>query len=55
VAQGPPTHRIVTKEIDWEVLFLALDQPKDVAKLLSLELSDSDRHPTHRSRNRKRS
>jgi len=41
VAQGPPTHRIVTKEIDWEVLFLALDQPKDVAKLLSLELSDA--------------
>ncbi len=41
VGQGPPTHRIVTKEIDWEVMFIALDQPKDVAKLLSLELSDA--------------
>lgn len=41
VSQGPPTHRIITKEIDWEVIFLALDQPKDVAKVLSFELSDA--------------
>lgn len=37
--QGPPSHRIITGDIDCEVLFLALDTPSDVAKLLSLELT----------------
>lgn len=41
VSQGPPSHRIVDDSLDWEILFIALDQPKDVAKLLSLELSDA--------------
>jgi hypothetical protein len=38
-AQGPPTHRIVDANIDMEVLFVALDRPDDVRKLLSLELT----------------
>ncbi len=41
VSQGPPTHRIRQGGLDWEVLFIALDNPRDVAKLLSLELSDA--------------
>lgn len=36
---SPITHRIKTEELDIEVLFLALDQPQDVKKLLSLELT----------------
>lgn len=41
VNQGPPTHTLSLGDLDWEVLFIALDTPKDVAKLLSLELSDA--------------
>jgi hypothetical protein len=36
---GPPTHHIVADGIDLEVLFIALDDPRDVRKLLSLELT----------------
>lgn len=39
VDQGPPTHFIRTDEIDLEVMFIALDSPADVKKLLSLELT----------------
>ena len=35
----PYTHRIRKGEIDLEVIFLALDRPEDVKKLLSLELT----------------
>lgn len=40
---GPPTHHIIdqNKKLDWEVMFIALDRPDDVRKLLSLELSDA--------------
>lgn len=40
---GPPTHHIIdhTAKLDWEVMFIALDRPDDVRKLLSLELSDA--------------
>lgn len=40
---GPPSHRIIdeTNKVDWEVIFVALDRPDDVRKLLSLELSDA--------------
>ena len=34
----PYTHRIKKGDIDLEVIFLALDRPEDVKKLLSLEL-----------------
>ena len=39
---GPPLHHIVDgrTKLDWEVYFIALDTPDDVAKLLSMELSD---------------
>ncbi len=36
---APPTHRLVTSELDLELIFLALDRPEDVRKLLSLELT----------------
>lgn len=36
---SPITHHVITEEIDMEVLFLALDNPDDVSKLLSLELT----------------
>lgn len=36
---SPITHRIQTSEMDIEVLFLALDKPDDIKKLLSLELT----------------
>lgn len=39
VEQGPPCHRIVTQTLDIEVIFLALDSPQDIKKLLSLELT----------------
>ncbi len=41
--QGPPCHHIVdyATKLDWEILFIALDRPDDVRKLLSLELSDA--------------
>jgi len=35
----PYTHRIVKGDLDLEVIFLALDRPEDVRKLLSLELT----------------
>lgn len=40
---GPPAHHIIdhTNKVDWEVIFVALDRPDDVRKLLSLELSDA--------------
>ncbi len=37
--EAPITHRLVTDQLDIEVIFLALDRPQDVAKLLSLELT----------------
>lgn len=42
VGQGPPTQHIVdpTNKFDWEVLFVALDRPADVRKVLSMDLSD---------------
>jgi len=39
VDQGPPTHHIKEGDIDLEVLFVALDDPRDVRKLLSLDLT----------------
>lgn len=39
VDQGPPTHHLVDKDHDIEVLFLALDSDADIKKLLSLELT----------------
>jgi hypothetical protein len=40
---APPTHHVVDQanKLDWEVIFIALDRPDDVRKLLSLELSDA--------------
>ena len=35
----PYTHRILVGELDVEVIFLALDRPEDVKKLLSLEFT----------------
>lgn len=37
--EGPPTHTITTGDFDIEVMFVALDRPADVRKLLSLELT----------------
>ena len=37
--QGPPTHHIRESGYDMEVMFIALDRPDDVRKLLSLELT----------------
>ena len=36
---GPPTHHITEGGLDMEVLFIALDRPDDIAKLLSMELT----------------
>lgn len=40
---GPPLHHIINpkEKIDWEVYFVALDRPDDLAKLLGMELSDA--------------
>lgn len=40
---GPPTHHIIdhANKVDWEIIFIALDRPDDVRKLLSFELSDA--------------
>lgn len=40
---GPPTHHIIdnNNKTNWEVIFVALDRPDDVRKLLSMELSDA--------------
>ena len=37
--QGPPTHWLEFEDCHVEVLFLALDSPSDVAKLLSMDLT----------------
>lgn len=37
--EGPPTHFIKDSGIELEVMFMALDRPDDVGKLLSLELT----------------
>ena len=37
--EGPPTHFLRADGLDLEVMFLALDRPEDVRKLLSLELT----------------
>jgi len=39
---GPPRHYIkdLRNKFEWEVLFVALDSPEDVHKVLSMELSD---------------
>lgn len=37
--EGPPTHFIKAGGFDMEVMFIALDRPEDVRKLLSLELT----------------
>ena len=39
VEQGPPTHWLEFEDCSIEVLFLALDSPSDVAKLLSMDLT----------------
>lgn len=38
-AEGPPTHFIETNDMVLEALFIALDRPDDVRKLLSMELT----------------
>lgn len=38
-AEGPPTHFIETADMSMEVMFVALDRPDDVKKLLSMELT----------------
>ena len=40
---GPPTHHIINEreKVNWEVIFLALDRPDDISKLLSIEFSDA--------------
>jgi len=37
--EGPPTHHILTDTLAMEVMFVALDRPEDVRKLLSMELT----------------
>ena len=37
--EPPPTHRVVTGDLDLEILFLALDRAEDVRRLYSLELT----------------
>lgn len=39
VGQGPPTHHIKEGDLDMEVMFVALDTPEDVKKVLSMELT----------------
>lgn len=39
VGQGPPRHHIDIGDLDLEVMFLALDRPDDIGRLLSLELT----------------
>lgn len=36
---GPPTHIIRQGDVEMEVIFIALDRPDDISKLLSLELT----------------
>ncbi len=37
--EGPPTHRISVGDMELELLFIALDRPDDIKKLLSMELT----------------
>jgi hypothetical protein len=39
VDSGPPTHRIADQTIDLEVIFVSLDRPQDISKLLGMELT----------------
>lgn len=39
VDTGPPTHHIQEGELDLEVIFVSLDRPDDIAKLLGMELT----------------
>lgn len=39
VDTGPPTHHIQEGEVDLEVIFVSLDRPDDIAKLLGMELT----------------
>ena len=39
VDQGPPMHHIQEGDLDLEVIFISLDRPQDVAKLLGMELT----------------
>jgi hypothetical protein len=39
VDTGPPTHHIRAGELDLEVIFISLDRPQDVSKLLGMELT----------------
>lgn len=39
VDSGPPTHRIADNNIDLEVIFVSLDRPQDISKLLGMELT----------------
>ena len=39
VDAGPPMHHIKDGDLDLEVIFLALDRPDDIGKLLSMELT----------------
>lgn len=39
VDAGPPTHHIQEGELDLEVIFVSLDRPDDIAKLLGMELT----------------
>jgi len=39
VDTGPPTHHIQEGDLDMEVIFVSLDRPDDVAKLLGMELT----------------
>jgi hypothetical protein len=39
VDEGPPFHHIKMSDMDLEVLFVALDRPQDISKLLSMELT----------------
>ena len=41
VGSGPPTHHIQEGELDLEVIFVSLDRPDDIAKLLGMELTGS--------------
>lgn len=41
VSMGPPTHHIQRGDVDLEMIFLALDNPDDVKKLFSLDISFS--------------
>lgn len=39
IDSGPPTHHITEGDFDLEVMFIALDRPDDISKLLSMELT----------------